>query len=126
VPRPDLSLCIVNMEIEIKSFLASLGATESCTGLLLVAGALFLFRDTTFGQNLGHIPLVREELGKSKRIQAYKSSEKEILADGYKKVRSSGGPCPGEANASTQFSSIFRMSTPEGISPTLPIIAGEF
>lgn len=99
--RHDLSLCIVNMEIETKSFLASLGATESCIGLLLLAGALFLFRDAVFGQSLGHIPLVREELGKSKRIQAYKSSEKEILADGYKKVKSSRGPCLNEANAST-------------------------
>jgi hypothetical protein len=74
------------MEIETKSFLASLGAPESLMGILLVAGALLFFRATLFGQSLRHIPLVREELGKSGRMQAFKRDPKDVLADGYKKV----------------------------------------
>lgn len=74
------------MEIETKGFVASLGASESLVGILLVAGALLLFRATVFRQSLGHIPLVGEELGKSGRIQAFKNGEKDVLAQGYKKV----------------------------------------
>lgn len=81
------STCIDTMGIETQGLLASLGASESLLGILLLAGALLLFRATVFGQSLGHIPVVGEELGKSKRIQAYKIGEKDVLADGYKKVK---------------------------------------
>jgi hypothetical protein len=74
------------MEIETKSLLASLGASESLLGLLLFAGALLVFRTILFGQSLQHIPLVGGELAKKERIQAFKRGEKDVFAQGYKMV----------------------------------------
>jgi hypothetical protein len=74
------------MEIETKGLLTLLGTPESLMGVLLVAGAFLVYCATGFGQSLGHIPLVGEELGKSGRIQAFKNGEKDVLAQGYKKV----------------------------------------
>ena len=77
------------MEIETtKSLMGSLGAPESLMGILLLAGALLLFRSALFGKSLEHIPLLGKELSKSERIQAFKKSEKDLLAQGYKKVKS--------------------------------------
>jgi len=76
------------MEIEIKTFLSSLGASESVLGILLFAGAILLFRATVLGESLQHIPVVGEELGSAKkRAQAYLLDGPAILTQGYNKVK---------------------------------------
>jgi len=74
------------MEVETKSLLASLGASESLLGLLLFTGALLIFRTTLFGESLQHIPLVGEGFAKKERIQAFQKGEKDVFAQGYKMV----------------------------------------
>jgi hypothetical protein len=75
------------MEIEIKGFLSSLGASHSVLGVLLLAGALLLFRATS-GESLRHIPLVEEDLEIKKKKKAdYSPGERDVLAQGYKQVK---------------------------------------
>lgn len=77
------------LEIELKSLVATLGATDSLMGVLLLAAALLLFRVTLFGQfgqSLSHIPLLDAELTKAERWKAYRENEKGVYAKVYKKV----------------------------------------
>ncbi|QDS73163.1 hypothetical protein FKW77_002128 [Venturia effusa] len=91
------------VEIETKSLLASLNKPESLMGVLLLAGALLLFRFTLFDQDLSHIPLLDAHLPRAERWKAFVQNQKGVLEKGYK-----------------NFRCVFRMDTPEGPMVVVP------
>ncbi|TLD37851.1 cytochrome P450 [Venturia nashicola] len=91
------------VEIEIKSLLATLASPESLMGVLLLAGALLLFRSTLFGPDLSHIPVVDAELTRAQRWENFRKDQKGVYARGYQ-----------------QFNGVFYVDSPEGRRVVLP------
>lgn len=73
-------------EIETKRFLATLATPSSLTGVLLLAGALLLFRFTLFGPDLSHLPLLDAALTKAQRWKAFQQEEEAVYLRGYNQV----------------------------------------
>lgn len=83
------TLCLFTpnmVEIETKGLLALLAAPESLMGVLLLAGALVLFRFTLSEPNLSHIPLSDADLSRAERWNGFVNDPEGVLARGYKKV----------------------------------------
>jgi hypothetical protein len=75
------------MAIEIKSYLSSVGTTESVVGAIVLAALAYLLQSILFRRHdLSHIPLAGEELGSRGRLKEMSYNSKVMFRKAYLEV----------------------------------------